>query len=432
LVASFVGIDVSAGELRPYATEWLDELLRLLNTHVLNSSGEFFGFVPLLSPQISLASCKIQTECRGQTGREWNEKKGGNMCNVSRREFLAGGTALLTLAAEAELVGGPVPAGVAEAAAADLVAADIYFHEGNVSDNADAVCNNGWIMFEDYVLVIDANFPAGARLIITKIRSLTDKPIRFAFDTHHHGDHAYGNQVFVESGGVPLAHTGVIEEMHRYETGYYGNKPGRWEEAAKSRADLRSTRLKPPSVLFSKDLIFDDGKHRVELMHLGVAHTHGDAVAWLPKERILFTGDVCVNGPYNYVGDGDVGKWIATLDAAKQLGANFVCPGHGPRSVATVLDDQQAFFKELREQVGSVMAGKPPEEAKTRLELIRATLKGNPQIARFVGVAGPDDSLPSQVQKVYAELTGKSLAALKHEPQLARQAHARSHGSVSA
>ena len=49
-------------------------------------------------------------------------------------------------------------------------------------------------------------------------------------------------------------------------------------------------------------------------MHLGVAHTHGDAVAWLPKERILFTGDVCVNGPYNYVGDGDVGKWLETLD----------------------------------------------------------------------------------------------------------------------
>ncbi len=354
------------------------------------------------------------------------------MCDVSRREFLLGGTAILTLAAEGELLGGPVPAGAAEAATADLIAPDIYFHEGNVADNADAVCNNGWIMFEDYVLVIDANFPAGAKLIIGKIRSLTDKPIRFAFDTHHHGDHAYGNQVFVENGGVPVAHTGVIEEMQRYETGYYGNKPGRWEEAAKGRADLRTTRLKPPSVLFSKDLIFDDGKHRVELMHLGVAHTHGDALAWLPKEKILFTGDVCVNGPYNYVGDGDVGKWIETLEAAKQLGAKIVCTGHGPRSVATVLDDQQAFFKALREQVGSVMAGRPPEEAKTQVELIRATLKGNAQIARFVATAGPDDAFPAQVQKVYQELTGKSLAALERQPRLARQVHARSHGSASA
>ena len=354
------------------------------------------------------------------------------MCNVSRREFLAGGTAVLTLAAEAELLGGPIPAGMADAAEIDLVAPDIYFHEGNVADNSDAVCNNGWIMFEDYVLVIDANFPAGAKLIISKIHSMTDKPIRFAFDTHHHGDHAYGNQIFVDNGGVPVAHTGVVEEMRRYETGYYGNKPGRWEDAAKGRADLRTTKLKPPSVLFSKDLSFDDGKHRVELIHLGVAHTHGDAVAWLPNEKILFTGDVCVNGPYNYVGDGDVGKWIVTLDAAKNLGARIVCTGHGRRAAATILDDQQAFFKALREQVGTVMAAKPPEEAKTHIESIRAKLKANAQIARYVGTAGSDDSLTPQVQKVYEELTGKNLAALMHEPQVARQAHARSHGAASA
>ena len=355
------------------------------------------------------------------------------MCDISRRGFLAVGTAFLSLVAEEELSAGPIPAGMAEAAQADLVAPDVYFHEGQVSDSADAVCNNGWIMFEDYVLVIDANFPAGAKLIISKIRSLTDKPIRFALDTHHHGDHAYGNQVFVDSGAVPVAHTGVIEEMKRYESGYYGNKPGAWEAAAKGRADVRTGKLKPPSVLFPKDLIFDDGKHRVELMHLGVAHTHGDAVAWLPKERILFTGDICVNGPYNYVGDGDVGTWVTTLDAARKLGAEIVCTGHGPRSVGTVLDDQQAFFKALREQVGALMAERAPEEAKAQIESIRATLKGNAQIARFVGERGAGwDPFPSQVEKVYQELTGKRLAALIHEPLLARHAHARSHGLASA
>jgi len=354
------------------------------------------------------------------------------MCDVSRRGFLAGGAAFLSLAAEVELLAGPIPPGMAEAAKADLVAPDIYFHEGQVSDNADAVCNNGWIIFEDYVLVIDANFPAGAKLVISKIRSVTDKPIRFAFDTHHHGDHAYGNQVFVENGAVPVAHTGVIEEMKRYETGYYDAKPGRWEEAAKDRADVRTSKLKPPSVLFPKDLIFDDGKHRVELMHLGVAHTHGDALAWLPKEKILFTGDVCVNGPYNFVGDGDTGKWVVTLDAARKLGPEIVCTGHGPRSVATVLDDQQAFFKALREQVGALMAEKAPEEAKAQVEPVRAKLKGNTQIARYVGERGKSgDSFPAQVGKVYEELTGKKLAALMQEPQLARHAHARSHGVAS-
>lgn len=354
----------------------------------------------------------------------------GDMCNVNRRGFLIGGSAFLSLAAEAELLAGPMPERMAEAATTDLVAPDVYFHEGQVSENADAVCNNGWIMFEDYVLVIDANYPAGAKLIISKIRALTDKPIRFAFDTHHHGDNAYGNQVFAENGGVPVSHTGVIQEMKQYETGYYGHEPGRWEAATKDRPDVKASKLKPPSVLFSKDLIFDDGRHRVELMHLGVAHTHGDAVAWLPKERILFTGDMCVNGPYNYVGDGDVGKWVATLDAARKLDAKIVCTGHGPRSVGTVLDDQQAFFRALREQVGTAMPNIPPDQAKAKIETMRATLKSNAQIARFVSNrdTGSDDGFPSQVAKVYEELTGNKMAALAREPYLARHTHARSHG----
>ena len=105
--------------------------------------------------------------------------------------------------------------------------------------------------------------------------------------------------------------------MKRYETGYYGGKPGRWKTRAKSRPML------PPPSLSSirsvpRELYFDDGEHRVELHHLGVAHTHGDAFAWLPKEKILFTGDACVNGAYNFVGDGEVEKWVETLDAEPQ------------------------------------------------------------------------------------------------------------------
>src|SRR6478752_6771985 len=180
------------------------------------------------------------------------------MCKVSRRELLVGGSAFLSLAAEAELLTGRMPAGLSEAAKEDLVAPDVYFHEGDIADTADAVCNNGWIMFQDYVLVIDANYPAGARLIISKIRALTNKPIRFAFDTHHHGDHAYGNQVWVDEGAIPVAHTGVLEEMKKYETALFGGGPGRWENTAKEREDVRTSKLKAPTLLFPDMLIFDD------------------------------------------------------------------------------------------------------------------------------------------------------------------------------
>lgn len=351
------------------------------------------------------------------------------MCKTNRRGFLAGGAAFLTAAAEAELLAASPGPQSTETAPVDKVATDIYFHEGKFSANSDAVCNNGWILFEDYVLVIDANYPAGARLMIDQIRALTDKPIRFALDTHHHGDHAYGNQVYAENGAVPFAHTGVIEELKKYETGYYGGKPGRWEATAKRRADVAGSKLKPPTVLYSGQLIFDDGKHRVEVMHLGVAHTHGDSVAWLPKERILFTGDICVNGPYNNVIDGDTGQWVGTIEAAKKLGAEIICTGHGPRSVASVLDDQQAFFRALRDQVGTRMAGKSPAEAKAQIEPIRAALKANAQVSRFVADrGGTGDFFLSQIAKVYEEVTGSALAALDREKHLARQAHARSHG----
>jgi glyoxylase-like metal-dependent hydrolase (beta-lactamase superfamily II) len=308
----------------------------------------------------------------------------------------------------------------------DPVAPDVYFHEGDLAGKGH--CNNGWVIFEDYVLVIDANFPSGANDILPKIRALTQKPVRFAFDTHHHGDHAYGNQVWVDNGAVPIAHTGVVEEMKRYETGYYGGKPGRWEDTAKTRPDVAATRLKPPSVLFPKELYFDDGKRRVELIHLGVAHTHGDAWAWLPKERILYGGDACVNGPYNFVGDGDVGKWIQTLEAAKKLGARVLCPGHGPRGVGSVVEDQQAYFKALRDGVGLSLRKYPsPAAMRNAIPELKAILQKNKQIARYVG-----DFFPDQVAKVYTELTGKTLPAAPKSAGLARDWHAVHHGHAHA
>ena len=344
------------------------------------------------------------------------------MRRIARREVLIGGATLLGLAATDTNPVLRAASTVAEVGKVDRLAPDVYFHEGNLQQHGH--CNNGWVIFEDYVLVIDANYPSGAQEILPKIRALTDKPIRFAFDTHHHSDHTYGNQIWVDNGAVPIAHTGVIEEMKRYETGYYGGKAGAWEEEAKQREDLRNTHLKPPSVLFPKELIFDDGKHRVELLHLGVAHTHGDAVAWLPKERILFTGDVCVNGPYNYVADGDIAQWLKTLDVAQKLGAHVVCPGHGPRGVDAVLNDQQQFFHALRRSVGRlVRAKKKARDIHNSLEKIKAEIASSSKIARYIG-----EFFPQQVEKVYTEMTGEKFSIsvdLRHD---ARKWHAKSHG----
>ena len=288
------------------------------------------------------------------------------------------------------------------------VATDVYFHEGDIGRFGH--CNNGWIVFSDYVLVIDANFPSGAQVILPKIKALTDKPIKFAFDTHHHGDHAYGNQIMHEAGATIVGHVGVLAEMKKYETNLFGGgKPGRWEDAAKGRKDVAASKLRPPSLLFEQKMAFDDGTHRVELLHFGVAHTHGDGWAWLPKERIVFTGDACVNGPYNYTGDGNIHEWIKTLDKVIALKPLKVCPAHGPSGGPEVLANQQHYFKSLVAEVKKLKdAGKTTAEVVAACDTIKETLRKDERIAIYLG-----QFITMQVESVWKELGGAAFPAKK-------------------
>ena len=279
------------------------------------------------------------------------------------------------------------------------VAPGVYFHEG---DPRRGHSNNGWVVFGDFVFVIDANYPSGAKIVMPQIKTTTDKPVKFVFNTHHHADHAYGNQLWADEGATLLSTTRALEEMKKVETGYFGGSPGRWEAAAAKRPDVAATHLKPPYVLFPDELIFDDGKERVELHWFGAGHTQGDGYAWLPREKILFTGDACVNGPHNNVDDGNITEWIKTLEIAKQLGAEKVCPGHGPMGGPEIIVDQQAYFIALRDRVKALVdAGKSAGEIKAAAAAIAAELKKIPNIARYVQ---PD--LTRHVQRVYLELGG--------------------------
>ncbi len=156
---------------------------------------------------------------------------------------------------------------------------------------------------------------------------------------------------------------------------------------------------------FPKDLFIDDGHHRVELHWLGTGHTKGDAYAWLPKEKILFTGDACVNGPHNNVNDGDISEWIKTLELVKQFGAEKVCPGHGPMGGPEIIVDQQNYFIALQREVKALFdAHKSPEEVKAALPAVAAAIKRDEHVARYVPA-----NLTAHVQKVWSELGGGPL-----------------------
>jgi glyoxylase-like metal-dependent hydrolase (beta-lactamase superfamily II) len=84
------------------------------------------------------------------------------------------------------------------------VAPGVFFRYSAISATDPSVkfggCNNVWVVFQDFVAVIDANFPKEAGDVVAAIERTTDKPIRYVLDTHHHGDHAYGNAVWAKAG----------------------------------------------------------------------------------------------------------------------------------------------------------------------------------------------------------------------------------------
>ncbi len=209
------------------------------------------------------------------------------------------------------------------------------------------IANAGWVVFRDYVLVIDANYPWGARAILDDVRKTTDKPIRFVFDTHYHGDHAHGNGVFVAAGATIVCSADCLAESRR-------KNPPAWE---KSAADYKGETLEHPQVGFPERMVFDDGTHRVELIKVGPGHTLGDAVAWLPKERILFTGDLCVNKrPGNNLADPDADPehWVQALDGLMKYGVAQVIPGHGQPGGNEALAGQRAYIQAI---IDGVRAG---------------------------------------------------------------------------
>jgi cyclase len=255
---------------------------------------------------------------------------------------------------------------------------------------------------DEYVVEVDANFPSGAQVVIPKIRAITRKPIRFVVDTHFHPDHSSGNETWVrECGSVVVAQAATLDRLRLSGAAI-------WALQARTRPDIAASRLHLPDVSFLDTMAFEDSGHRVELRYLGPAHTDGDALVWLPRERILFTGDVCVNGSYNFLHDGHLVGWIGVLNQAAGLGPRIVCPCHGPRGGPEILADQARYFGELLRGVRSLVdSGDTLKEAESAGPGLAGELRAIPAVSRYVPT---DYWFRFQVEKAYSEITGRPLA----------------------
>jgi glyoxylase-like metal-dependent hydrolase (beta-lactamase superfamily II) len=265
----------------------------------------------------------------------------------------------------------------------------------------------------DGFVVVDSGGNAGnGRAVVRYARSLANKPIKAVMITHWHGDHpqgisairdAYPNVRIISTRGTEAGILGPGS----YNIGYHPdpkfdratadasekqsetyrkllddpNVPADRKERIKKALgqfdlmtrDFVGSYLVPPTETFEHELVINDRDLPVRIMFLGRANTAGDAIAWLPKQKIVATGDIVVS-PYPFGFGSYPADWIETLGKLKALGFNTLIPGHGhPMTDATYLDKLVAAIRDLQAQVGPLAkAGMSLEDVRTKVDFSKS------------------------------------------------------------
>ena len=244
------------------------------------------------------------------------------------------------------------------------IAPGVYFREAEPEKRI--IANTGWIVFRDYVVVVDANFPWGARAVLDDLKKTTDKPIRYVFDTHYHSDHAFGNSVFVDAGATVVCSEDCAAESKEKNVKAWAADRGT------GAYSLKPYRLEHPQIIFRDRLVVDDGQRHLELLRVGPAHTRGDAVAYLPRERVLFAGDLVINGRGVNLADPDSNPdgWVRALDDLALKDVALVVPGHGPQGTLETIRGVRAYLAEMVSQVRAGIArGAAVEQLEREIDL---------------------------------------------------------------
>ncbi|MDR5590919.1 MBL fold metallo-hydrolase [Christiangramia sp. SM2212] len=208
--------------------------------------------------------------------------------------------------------------------------------------------NIGILTGEDGVFMIDDQFAGLSEKIMNAISNLSNKPVKYLVNTHHHGDHTGGNENFQEHGAMILAHENVRKKLKSDTSRVSGL----------------------PVVTFSENLNLHINGNDIMVIHVDNAHTNGDALIYLPQSNVLHTGDTFFNGSFPFIDLNNGGSVDGDIAAAKTglsiINKNTkIIPGHG--NLATY-DDYQQYAKMLEGIRSNVM--KAIEEGKSEKEII--------------------------------------------------------------
>jgi cyclase len=292
-------------------------------------------------------------------------------------------------------------------------------------------CNAAVIVYDEGVLVVDTHSrPSSAQGLIEQIKTITDKPVRYAVNTHFHWDHAQGNHAYPVAFPRQVAIVSSEATRQNLESMGLERVKAQLEEAPNTiaalrktlvvekdaaarariedeirqqedyRAELKGLELTLPDLTFDKSLILHRSGRDIVLLFLGRGHTSGDVVVYLPKEKVVATGDL-LHGWMPFMADGYPPEWVATLDQVGKLDFEQIVGGHGgvqPRSHLTTFRNYLADL--IDETRRARQRGETLEKAKVS---VAAALKG-----RYAeGMGGEtrfDGSIGSNVTKVFADL----------------------------
>jgi glyoxylase-like metal-dependent hydrolase (beta-lactamase superfamily II) len=336
------------------------------------------------------------------------------------RKMLLAGAAVLTICSSSTVPAAAQPATGAATATVDVspfVAHQIHpkVHLLSTPEDWYAAAIGNVILIEqsDGFVVIDSGFNAGnGRAVVRYAKSLANKPIKAVMITHWHNDHPQGVSAIRDAfPKVRIIATRGTEAGMRgpeaYDIGYRADPkfdkatadlaeqrkaayrkllddpataPDRKERIKKALTqfddmtrDFTGSYIVLPTETFERELVINDRDVPVRMMFLGRANTEGDAIAWLPKQKIVASGDIVVS-PYPFGFGSHSGDWIATLGKIKALGFTTLIPGHGmPMSDSTYLDKLIAGLTDLRAQIFPLAkAGMSLDDVKKKVDFTKS------------------------------------------------------------
>ncbi|MBI1734760.1 MAG: MBL fold metallo-hydrolase [Candidatus Rokubacteria bacterium] len=242
-----------------------------------------------------------------------------------------------------------------------------YIQASGVDPEGDTgISNSGLIVGHDGAVAVDALMvPSMTRRLVAAIKKVTRKPVARLVNTHHHLDHTGGNPFFRKATIIST------EKARDALAPGFPPLPLLQRFMPRFADEFPKMKVVLPTVTFQDRMVMYDGDRRIELWHPGTpAHTVGDSVVFLPKERILFAGDLAFHYVTPLAFQGHVGHWIAALDRLLEFEADVIVPGHGAigtkREVTFVRDYLTLVRREARTRFD---AGMSPEDAARDIEI---------------------------------------------------------------